>query len=166
MKTTSSLPHAEPSGANLGTELPFGYGLPLSVIYPELSFQWGVYKKEELAPVAYGQIGFFALASRLSDLLKLERQHQERLAAVSLDACAQRLLSALDKKTSIQWEDLPASAEGDWCEVSRAATLLAGANLCDANPTRIRLSEHGDRLLAESRLYEQMDSQVGPTPVP
>lgn len=88
-------------------------------------------------------------ANQLDDLLKLERRHRERVAAVSLDPVAKRLLNALDRETSIKWADLPDKAEGDWSEASRAAALLAGANLCEVSPTRIRLSEYGDKLLTE-----------------
>ena len=89
------------------------------------------------------------LASQFENLPKLERQHRERLAAVSLDPPAKRLLNTLDRETSIKWDDLPDKAGCDWGEASRAAALLAGANLCEVSPTRIRLSEYGDKLLAE-----------------
>ena len=89
------------------------------------------------------------LASQFDNLPKLERQHRERLAAVSLDEAAKRLLNALDRETSIKWDDLPEKADCDWSEASRAAALLTGANLCEVSPTRIRLSEYGDKLLAE-----------------
>ena len=92
--------------------------------------------------------------------MKLERQHRERLAAVSLDPTAQKLLHALDRETSIRWEDLPDRAEGDWSEASRSAALLAGANLCEVSPTRIRLNEYGDKMLAESPQTERATSKV------
>ena len=92
-------------------------------------------------------------ARQLDNLPKLERQHRERLAAVSLDPVAKRLLNALDRETSIKWAELPDKAEGDWSEASRAAALLAGANLCEVSPTRIRLSEYGDKLLAEESAH-------------
>ena len=111
-------------------------------------------------PVAYGQMDISAFASRVAGLLKLERQHRERLAAVSLDPRAQKLLGALDKETSIRWEDLPDRAECDWSEASRSAVILAGANLCEASPTRIRLSEYGDRLLAESAPPDQPTPEI------
>ncbi len=89
------------------------------------------------------------LASQFDNLPKLERQHRERLAAVSLDEAAKRLLNTLNRETSIKWDDLPEKADCDWSEASRAAALLARANLCEVSPTRIRLSEYGDKLLAE-----------------
>ena len=95
-------------------------------------------------------IGFPHLANGFEDLSKLQRQHQERLAAVCLDESAQKLLHALDRETSIRWEDLPDRVESDWSDASRAAALLARAHLCEAGPNRIRLSEYADRLLAES----------------
>ena len=75
---------------------------------------------------------------------------RERLAAVTLDPVAKRLLEALDRETSIRWEDLPEKADADWGEACRAAAILALANLCEASPTRIRLSEYGDKMLAKS----------------
>lgn len=86
---------------------------------------------------------------QFDNLPKLERQHRERLAAVALDPAAKKLLNALDRETSVKWEDLPDKTGGDWSEASRAAALLTGANLCEVSPTRIRLSEYGDKLLAE-----------------
>ena len=95
-----------------------------------------------------------------SSMTKLERQHRERLAGVWLDPVAQKLLTVLDRETSIRWEDIPDMAECEWSEASRAAALLAGANLCEVSPTRIRLSEYGDTLLAESSLTEQISHEV------
>lgn len=96
----------------------------------------------------------------VADLQKLQRQHRERQAAVYLDATAQRLLDALDRMTSIRWEDLPDVVQAEWRDVLRSVALLAGANLCEAGPTRIRLSEHGDKLLAESVSADQVNSEV------
>ena len=90
----------------------------------------------------------------------LHRQHSERLAAVSLDPVAKRLLRVLDRETSIRWEDLPERIEAEWEEACRAATILAIANLCEASPTRIRLSDYGDKLLAESSQYSQAYTSV------
>ena len=99
------------------------------------------------------------------DLQKLQRQHRERLAAVSLDPAAQKLLNALDMETSIRWEDLPDKTEGGWSEAARSAALLAGANLCEVSPTRIRLTEYGDKLLAESPSADQANLEVASRPV-
>lgn len=97
----------------------------------------------------------------VADLQKLQRQHRERQAAVYLDATARRLLEALDRRTSIRWEDLPDVVQAaEWRDVLRSVALLAGANLCEAGPTRIRLSEHGDKLLAESASADQVNSEV------
>ena len=100
------------------------------------------------------------LRRELLDLSKLHRQRQERLAAVCLDRHAQNLLNALDRETSIRWEDLPHRADSDWSEASRAAALLVGANLCEVSPTRIRLSEYGDKLLAESSLISRAATEI------
>lgn len=125
-----------------------------------LRFRWGIYQDKQSAPIANGQATVQDVASRMVELLKLERQYQERLAGVSLDSGAQKLLSVLDRETSIKWEDIPDGAEGDWSEMSRAIALLAGANLCEASPTRLRLSECGVRLLAELSSDEQAGLEV------
>ena len=124
-------------------------------LLPKLSLEWGVYRGSDSEPVVYGKTDFYSFIQRLSDLAKLRRQHNERLAAISLDSAAQKLLEALDRETSIRWEDLPERAEAEWRDASRAAAILAIANLCEASPTRIRLSEYGDKLLAESSKYDQ-----------
>ena len=101
------------------------------------------------AVMGFGLVGgSTSLARRFTSLLKLERQHRERLAAVWMNETALKLLRALDQETSIRWENLPDITESDWCEASRSAALLVGANLCEVSPTRIRLSEYGDKLLA------------------
>lgn len=127
------------------------------------SFQWGVFRNsgsDVEVPVAFGQVDLSALARWVVDVQKLERQNQERLAAVYLDPTAQQLIDALDRETSIRWEDLPDMVEGKPHDVLRSVVLLAGANLCEASPTRLRLSEYGDKLLAESSMDEQTSSEV------
>ena len=157
---TESLLNTQPTGTNLDTRPSSGYFYPLSVRYPHLVLRWGLHQDTNPVPFASGQVDFLAFARRAEGLLKLERQHKERLAAVALDTGAKTLLSALDRETSIRWEDLPDSVGGDWSEASRSAALLTGANLCDVSPTRIRLSEHGDRLLNESSPLELTKPQV------
>ena len=110
------------------------------------------------ASIVLGQLSFQYPAGRILDLVKLERQHRERLAGVWLNPIAQKLLNALDRETSIRWEDIPDKAECDWSEAAKAAALLAGANLCEVSPTRIRLSEYGDKLLAD--MAEQASHEV------
>ncbi len=154
--------HSETSATNLETNSPSDYGVANRSVFQPLSFQWRIVHDSKPTPVAYGQVGYLALVSRFSDLLKLERQIKERTAAVSLNSGALQLMDALDKETSIRWEDLPERSGGDWMEACRAATLLAGANLCDASPTRLRLTEHGHRMLGGAELSERMDSEVGP----
>ena len=51
-------------------------------------------------------------ARQFDNLPKLERQHRERLAAVALDPAAKKLLNALDRETSVKWEDLPDKTGG------------------------------------------------------
>ena len=122
--------------------------------------RWGVYLGTNPEPLAFGQIPFSWLRRKLAESQKLQRRHRERVAAVTLDPAARRLLGALDRETSIRWQELPDRAESDWSEASRAAALLAGANLCDASPTRIRLSDYGDKLLAESSPADQAHAKV------
>ena len=120
----------------------------------DLSFKWGVYRGAETEPIRFGQTDYRAFIQRVLPLMRIYRQNRERLAAVALDDAAQRLLKALDRETSIKWEDISDKADADWSEASRAASILSLANLCEASPTRIRLSEFGDKMLAKS---EQAD---------
>ncbi len=158
--TTESFPNTELAGANLeaGSVPQFHY--PRLIPRHSLSLKWRLHQDVNPAPIAFGQVDFAEFVSRLDSLLKLQRQHREKLAAVSLDPDAQRLLSALDQETSIRWEDLPDRAGCDWSAASRSAALLAGANLCEASPTRIRLNEYGDKLLAESSSVGQAAPEV------
>ena len=148
---TDSFLTTEQSGTNLIQRSSSGYRYhqPNVQSDPDLSFQWGVHQDTNPKPIAYGQMNYWAFAGRVMELLKLERQHRERVAAVSLDAAAKRLLNTLDRETSVKWDDLPDKADDDWAEASRAAALLTGASLCEVSPTRIRLSEYGTKLLAE-----------------
>ena len=150
----------EPADTNLTSKSSSSYGYPLNTPYPALSFRWRLHKTMNPEPVAFGQVDFWTLANRLASLQKLERQHRERLAAIWLDAAAQKLLGALDRETSIRWEDLPDRTEGDWGEAARSAALLAGANLCEVSPTRIRLNEYGDKLLAGTPLAGEATREV------
>ena len=138
----------------------FGLDSMTSAMYTGLSLRWGVHQGLNPEPVARGQVDFPAFVLRFAELLKLERQHRERLAAVALDEDAQRLLNALDQETSIRWEDLLEKTEGDWGVASRSAALLVAANLCEVSPTRIRLNEYGDKLLADSLLESQAPSEI------
>ena len=81
--------------------------------------------------------------------MKASFKQGERLAAVSLNPTARRLLDALNKETSIRWKELPDKTDSEWSKVARAVSILSLANLCEASPTRIRISDYGDRLLAE-----------------
>lgn len=128
-------------------------------VRPTPVWSWGLYRDD--VTVRQGQImDISAFASRVAALLKLERQQSERLAAVSLDPCARDLMGALDEETSIKWEDVPDRVKCDWSEALRSAVILAGANLCEASPTRIRLSEYGAKLLAESAPPDQPTTEI------
>lgn len=159
----SSVVHTEWSGTGLETSSSGSLDQPQPIVPPHWSFRWGVFSNsgsDVEVPVAFGQWDFSALARWVIEVQKLERQNQERLAAVYLDPTAQQLIDALDRKTSIRWEDLPNMVEGKPHDVLRSVVLLAGANLCEASPTRLRLSEYGDKLLALSSMDEQVSSEV------
>ncbi len=93
--------------------------------------------------------------------MRASSKQGERLAAVSLDPTAMRLFDVLDKETSIRWEELPGKTDSEWSKVARAMAILSGANLCEASPTRIRISDYGDRLLAESSQSVSTVTKVG-----
>lgn len=162
----SSVVHTEWPGTGLETSS-LGYlDQPQPTVFPHWSFRWSVFSNSGAdveVPVAFGQWDLSALARWVVEVQKLERQHQEHLAAVYLDPTAQQLIDALDRKTSIRWEDLPNMVEGELHDVLRSVVLLAGANVCEASPTRLRLSEYGDKLLATGA--EQANSEVERQPV-
>lgn len=162
----SSVVHTEWPGTGLETSSSGYLDQPQPIVSPHWSFRWGVFSNsgsDVEVPVAFGQWDLSALARWVVEVQKLERQNQERLAAVYLDPTAQQLIDALDRKTSIRWEDLPNMVEGKPHDVLRSVVLLAGANLCEASPTRLRLSEYGDKLLATGA--EQANSEVERQPV-
>lgn len=145
---------------NLETKPFFGLDNMTEVMYGGLSFRWGVHQDPNPEPFVQGQADLHSFLLRVTDLLKLERQHRDRLAAVALDEDAQQLLNTLDQETSIRWEDLLEKTEGDWGVASRSAALLVGANLCEVSPTRIRLNEYGDKLLAESSMTDEAHTEI------
>ena len=155
-----SLFSSQLSGRNMAGKTFHRFGLESIDSSSSLYYRWGVYGGSSPEPVAHGQVDYFSLLRRLAYLQKLQRQHREHLAAIALDSAARKLLGALDRETSIRWEDLPDRVEGDWSESCRAAALLAGANLCEASPTRIRLNEYGDKLLTESADADQAHAEV------
>lgn len=162
----SSVVHAEWPRTGLETSSSGYLDQPQPIVSPHLSFRWGVFSNsgsDVEVPVAFGQWDLSALARWVVEVQKLERQNQERLAAVYLDPTAQQLIDALDQETSIRWEDLPNMVEGELHDVLRSVVLLAGANLCEASPTRLRLSAYGDKLLATEA--EQANSEVERQPV-
>lgn len=159
--TISPIVPTEWSGIDLETSSS-GY-LDQPTALPHFSFRWGVFRSSGSDiedSVAFGQGDFLALARWVVEVQKLERRNQERLAAVYLDPTARQLLNALDRKTSIRWEDLPDVVEGEPSDVLKSVGILAGANLCEISPTRLRLSEYGDKLLAESSTAEPPRSEA------
>ena len=132
------------SSANVGTPSWLGYGysyhdwlLRIDITRPS---------HESVHSVTFQLLPWLR---RVAELRKLEERSRERLAGVWLDEGAQRLLSVLDRETSIPWEDLRDRTGSEWSEVCRSAARLAGANLCEVSSTRFRLSDYGDELLAE-----------------
>ncbi len=159
--TISPVVPTEWSGIDLETGSSDYFEQPTS--FPHFSLRWDVFRNsgsDVEVPVVSGRVDLSALARWFVEMQKLERQNQERLAAVYLDPTARQLLDALDRKTSIRWEELPNMIEGEPHDALRSVVRLAGANLCEASPTRIRLSEYGDKLLAESSMDEQASSKV------
>ena len=78
----------------------------------------------------------------------MEKRHRERQAGIWLDPVARDLFSAMARETSIRWEDLPEKTHSDdWSKLCKATALLAGANLCEAGPTRFRLNGRGVALI-------------------
>lgn len=152
--------NTELSGTNQEEQLNPGHLFRSRITPANWMYRWSVHQGPSPEPLAFGQMGYIELVRQLVGLQKLQRQHRENLAAVSLDLAAQRLLSALDRETSIRWEDLPDRTDAEWSDATRAAALLAGANLCEASPTRFRLNEYGDRLLAESSLADEATAEV------
>ncbi len=153
--TISSIVPTEWSGIDPKTSSP-GY-LAQPTDFPPFLLRWSVFinsGSDIEDPVAFGQGDFLALVRWGAEVQKLERRNQERLAAVYLDPTARQLLNALDRRTSIRWEDLPDVIEGEPSDVLKSVGILAGANLCEISPTRLRLSEYGDKLLAESSTVE------------
>ena len=94
------------------------------------------------------------------ELQDLQRQNGDRLAAVYLDATAPRLLDALGRMASIRWEALPDAVDGGWDDVLRSVALLSGADLCEASPTGLRLSEHGKELLGNGPTGTSLDDDL------
>jgi hypothetical protein len=148
------------SGMRVAGRTPFGSTLGPIDLHSSLNYRWSVHQGANPKPLESGQVDYLVLFRLRAGFQKLQRQHGERIAAVSLDPAARKLLGALDRETSIRWGDLPDRVEGDWPESCRAAALLAGANLCEASTTRIRLTEYGDKLLAESSQPGQEHAKV------
>ncbi len=90
----------------------------------------------------------------------MQGQNGDSLAAVYLDVTAARLLDALNRMTSIRWGDLPDVVDGGWDDALRSVALLSRADLCDASSTSLRLSEHGERLLANGPTGASLDDDL------
>ena len=141
---------------NMGLENPgshydhFGNTLPSSLL-----FRWGLFEPRRDDPLVSGQADFVTISKWVIGMQKLERQKQERLAAVYMEPAVKRLIEVLDRKTSIKWEDLLAEVGGEVPELLKSLGLSAGANLCEATHNRLRLSEYGVNLLERSSLDDQ-----------
>ena len=148
------------SGRRKSRNIPLRHRLQPKALPSSLSLKWQLYRGTDTVLLASGQEDYLAFVRRILPVMKIYRQQRERLAAVALDPTAQKLLDVLNQETSIKWGDLPDKADADWSEASRAAAILCVANLCEASPTRIRLSEYGDKMLAESSQLHQAHTRV------
>ena len=80
----------------------------------------------------------------------LDRGQRDRVAEVAGDHTAQQVLDLLDHNTSIRWGDLAEQTGLVWPDVCRSVAFLTRAGICEPGPKRVRLSELGAILLAES----------------
>ena len=81
---------------------------------------------------------------------KLDRGQRDRVAEVASDQTARQVLDLLDQNTSIRWGDLVEQTGLAWPDVCRSVAFLTRAGICEPGPIRVRLSELGAILLAES----------------
>lgn len=112
--------------------------------------KWSLHSTVTSDPIVSGHVAAYPFLLQQVELQKLQRRRRERLAAVSLDDVAKRLLQVMNRETSIRWEELSDEVASDWTKVCRATALLAEANLCEVSPTRFRLSDYGAELLSQS----------------
>ena len=82
---------------------------------------------------------------------ELDRGEGDRIAELAGDHTAQQVLELLDQHTSIRWEDLVELTGLAWPDVCRSVAFLTRAGICEPGPKRVRLSESGAILLAESK---------------
>ena len=103
---------------------------------------------EKISVVASGVQDWRTIERRLGALAKFERQIQDKIAASALDTAAASLLRLLDEETSLRWEELADKSGLNWPDISRGLSILSGAQLCEPNVSRIRISDAGDRALS------------------
>lgn len=81
-------------------------------------------------------------------LTKWEQRRRDRIAGVYLDEASLKMLGVLDRETSIRWGELTKMTGLEPSDALRVVALLASAELCEAGPLRVRLSDVGDMLLS------------------
>ena len=81
----------------------------------------------------------------------LSLRQRKRLAGVALDQAASKLFAVLDENTSVRWVDLVEQTDLTWPDVCRGIAVLVDAGMCQPGPSRVRLTETGASILAESR---------------
>ena len=81
---------------------------------------------------------------------ELDRGKRDRIAEVASDPTARQVLDVLDQNTSVSWGDLAEQTGLVWPDVCRSVAFLTRAGICEPGPKRVRLSELGAILLAES----------------
>ena len=80
----------------------------------------------------------------------LSLHQRKRLAGVALDHAASVLFAVLDENTSVRWIDLVEHTDLTWPDVCRGIAVLVDAGICQPGPSRVRLTETGANMLAES----------------
>lgn len=80
----------------------------------------------------------------------LSLHQRKRSAGVALDQAASMLVAVLDEKTSVRWIDLVEHTNLTWPDVCRGIAVLVDAGMCQPGPSRVRLTETGASILAES----------------
>ena len=71
-----------------------------------------------------------------------ETRRWEYQSGVLLNDAARRLLAALDRETSIEWENVAEKSHNDWADACQAVAILSRSGLCEASRSRLRISTY------------------------
>ena len=82
------------------------------------------------------------IVDAVEELRARDMYRHDYMGAVQLNPTARKLFAALDRETSIRWEDLPDRCGEDWTAICKAVAVLSRAGLCEADQ-RLRISVHG-----------------------